>query len=175
MLTEAGIDPCRKDVLVYGSGGASRALIPALSDMGASSVTVCARSEDRFPGLKESFPEIAAFKDTDPELLSRINGGSYSLLVNATPLGMYPDKISLMPFDSGIISRFDAVADIVYNPKDTLLLRTAFKSGLKTAGGLDMLIYQAVKAEEYFWDIRIDNKDARRIAEKCRSITERRQ
>ena len=80
-----------------------------------------------------------------------------------------------MPFDSGIISRFDAVADIVYNPKDTLLLRTAFKAGLKTAGGLDMLIYQAVKAEEYFWDIRIDNKDARRIAEKCRSITERRQ
>ena len=171
MLLNAGIDPSGKNVLVYGAGGASRALIPKLLDMGASDVTVCSRSEKRFPGLRESFPEISLKTDTDPELLSRIKERHYSLLVNATPLGMYPDRMDLMPFDEEIIGCFEAAADIVYNPADTLLLRAASSLGLKTAGGLDMLICQAVKAEEYFWDINIDPSVADAIAAKCAGIT----
>ena len=75
---------------------------------------------------------------------------SYDLLINATPVGMYP-KVDSCPVSDDIIKRAKAVFDIIYNPGETLLLRKAREMGIKTAGGMAMLVWQAVSAHR-IWD-----------------------
>ena len=67
--------------------------------------------------------------------------GSWDVLVNATPAGMFPD-VEATPWPE---ARFDGrlVYDLVYNPQETRLLREARAAGLDTLGGLDMLVAQA--------------------------------
>ncbi len=172
MLDHAGIDVFGKSFLIYGAGGACRAVILSLLDKGASSVTVCGRSDKRFPGLKKSFPEVNFLKAVDSSLLSMIRQDEFYGLVNTSPLGMYPDAMDIMPFTKNLIEHFETVSDVVYNPGETKLLKAAKDAGAKTAGGLLMLIYQAVKAEEYFWDIKIEGPVLDSVMESCINAAE---
>ena len=72
------------------------------------------------------------------------------LLVNATPVGMYPN-IDFMPVGENIIKNCTAVFDAVYNPLETKLIKTAKAMGKKTIGGMSMLVWQAVVAHQ-IWD-----------------------
>ena len=76
----------------------------------------------------------------------------YNLLINATPVGMYP-HFDAMPIEKDKIDLFDAVYDIVYNPEETMLLRAAKEKGKLCCGGLSMLVAQAAKAHEYFYGV----------------------
>lgn len=74
---------------------------------------------------------------------------SFDLLINATPVGMYPNG-DACPAPSEAVRRCGAVFDCIYNPVETRLIRAAREAGVKTAGGTDMLVWQAVAAHQYW-------------------------
>jgi 3-dehydroquinate dehydratase/shikimate dehydrogenase len=117
---------------VLGAGGAARGVAIALASRSAR-VTICARDRQRAG-------EVAGVVDAGVgEFPPR--PGTWDLLVNATPLGTFPSvDVSPVPADA---LRSGVVYDLVYNPTRTKLLQDAAAAGLRTIGGLDMLIAQA--------------------------------
>jgi shikimate dehydrogenase len=128
-------------VAVLGAGGAARAVLAALEGSGAT-VTVYSRSHAR---AEEIATPIAATAGVFPPA-----AGSWDLLVNCTPVGMFPN-VAATPVDAaaleGPAGRF--VYDLVYNPEATMLLREAAAAGCATIGGLQMLVGQAVEQFEF--------------------------
>lgn len=84
--------------------------------------------------------------------ITRLAGldGPFHLLINATPAGMYP-QVDGMPIGPELLSRCSYVFDSIYNPTKTRLLRAAEQAGCRCAGGMAMLVWQAVRAHE-IWD-----------------------
>ncbi len=74
------------------------------------------------------------------------------MLINCTSRGMHP-RIDEMPIDASLIARHPIVADIVYNPLMTKLIKTARDRGCTIVPGLGMLIYQGAAAFKLFTDI----------------------
>ena len=81
--------------------------------------------------------------------LDSVPAGAYDILVNCTPVGMYP-RVGVSPVPRETIARCGAVFDAVYNPRRTRLLEMAAALGLPCVEGLGMLFYQAVEAQR-FW------------------------
>ena len=119
-----------KNVLVLGSGGASATVQAVAKSEGAASVTVISRSgPDNY------------------ENLDRHAGAD--LLVNATPVGMYPHA-GTSPVDLRKFPACQGVLDLVYNPRRTALLLQAESLGIPCSDGLPMLVEQAAEAEALF-------------------------
>lgn len=76
--------------------------------------------------------------------------GTVDVLINATPVGMYPN-VNEQPIHNCAIGRCGAVFDAVYNPFETALVKRAKANGSKAVGGMSMLVWQAVAAHE-IWD-----------------------
>lgn len=76
--------------------------------------------------------------------------GKFDLLINATPVGMYP-KIDGCPVSDEIIENCLSFFDVIYNPIETLLMKKARVLGKIAVGGAAMLVYQAVKAHELWY------------------------
>lgn len=147
-------------VLVLGSGGAARTLAREASDRGCE-VTIAVRphSIQKAEELKKWLTEN---KGTASICTYDEIGGEYDLLINATPVGMYPNT-DAMPVTEEQLKCCKAVFDAVYNPESTLLLKTAKALGIKTVGGMAMLVWQAVKAHEHWYDAKFDPKDIERL------------
>ena len=129
--------------LVLGAGGSARAVVYALLNDGWN-VTITARRIEQAQQLASSFTnyqlQVADFS-------SFIIQHS-SLLVNTTPLGMTPNiDISPLP-ENTVLSKNTFVYDLVYNPRETKLVRDARAQGLNASTGLGMLIEQAALAFE---------------------------
>jgi 3-dehydroquinate dehydratase/shikimate dehydrogenase len=123
---------------ILGSGGAARAVAVALTSSGCH-VRLHARNQDR---AKEVGVVTGAEVGPYPP-----EPGSWDLLVNCTPIGMYPD-VDRSPIDADrLTGRY--VYDLVYNPAETRLLREAARAGCQTIGGLEMLVAQA--QEQFHW------------------------
>lgn len=136
-MESAGSKPQGK-ALLLGAGGAARSVAAALQDRGLH-VDVSNRTPDRAQALAEALPGLNVL----PWHVWEEALGSYQLLVNTTSLGMEggPDPLfcpSLQQAAPELV-----VADIVYVPRVTPLLAAAEKKGLKTVGGLGMLLHQA--------------------------------
>ena len=139
-----------KQVVLVGAGGAARAAILALSDLGAGEIRIVNRDASRAEGLAKNlagrvFPQLVPGLWNDWE---RAAAGA-ALLVNATSAGMAgsaPLELALeaLPKDA-------AVCDIVYNPLETPLLKAARARGHRTVDGLGMLMHQAVPAFAAFY------------------------
>ena len=123
---------------ILGTGGAARGVAVALASQG-SVVTVCGRDRAKADEVARLAGGHGASYPVAPK--------SWDLLVNATPLGTYPD-IDRTPFDGP----FDGalVYDLVYNPQRTRLLKEAEAAGCQTIGGLDMLVAQAEDQSEWW-------------------------
>ena len=80
--------------------------------------------------------------------------GAHDLLINCTPVGMYPYS-DACPVGGEIIDRCRAVFDAVYNPRETRLLALAKQKGIPAIEGLGMLFYQAVEAQEFWFGHKI--------------------
>ncbi len=128
-----------KQVVVLGTGGAARVAC-YLVKKNKGSLVVLARNLGKANKLAREL-KGKAHKISD---LEKIN---YDILINATPLGMFP-KINEMPVRARDLKKGTIVVDIVYNPRETLLLKTAKKKGCQTVAGLDMFLYQAVAQVE---------------------------
>ena len=146
MLQHNGIDVKQKKALVLGKGGASKAVIAVLEELGASEILTVY--------YKDS-PDTITYADCYRD------HADTEIIVNTTPVGMFP-KADDCPIDLSKFPNLSGVADVVYNPLRTQLIVEAEKRGIPAAGGLEMLVAQAKYAVEIFLDTRIDDS---RIAE----------
>lgn len=147
-LRTANYDPRNKRALIIGAGGASKAAVIALWKMGAK-IEISNRTPERAEELVRS---MRVFLKTIP-LEALTNEKPYSLIVNATPVGMRGfDSSTIVP--ESLIAGADAVMDMVYNPIETPLLTAAKPHGVKTIHGLDMLLHQGAKAFEIWTGVK---------------------
>ncbi len=141
----------RGEAVVLGAGGAARAIVDALVTRGFSRITVANRSPGRAADLIRSIGSPPASQaGTWAEALKA--SASADLLVNTTPAGMtgHPD----LAFSIKALPSHAVVNDIVYVPRETPLLRAAAARGLRTVGGLGMLLHQAVPGFERWFGTR---------------------
>lgn len=141
-----------KKALVLGNGGAARAVAVALVMMKVGNIDFLVRNLEKASALHELMQNN--FKNTCCQLIQTVADISqYSIIVNATPLGMFGENVGKMPLAASILEKAnkDTIAyDLVYNPLETAFLKTSKEFGLYTIGGLDMLVYQAQKAFKIF-------------------------
>ncbi len=134
---DEGIDPAGMRCVVFGAGGAARAVVRSLAAAGAERVTVVNRRHDRAEAAASlAGPRGAVGDDGDV--------ASADLVVNATPVGMGDD--AGMPFAPTAVASGAVIADLVYHPATTPLLDAAATTGHRTVGGLGMLVHQAARA-----------------------------
>lgn len=138
-------------VALLGAGGASRAVLTALSMNEASRIYVMNRTYDKAKRLVSEFKKN--FKDSSIEAVSLEDKtgvenalGISDLLVNATSAGMDGLDPIEIPLES--LSQGSMVYDLVYKPHETSLIQRAKELGLKASGGLSMLLYQGAESFE---------------------------
>ncbi|MEG1616177.1 MAG: shikimate dehydrogenase [Bacteroidales bacterium] len=120
-----------KKALVLGTGGASKAVLYALRNLHVEPHSVSRRGSEG----------VYAYEEITPEKLNE-----YQVVVNTTPLGMYPhvnEKPSL-PYEKARVN--DIFFDLIYNPEVTRFMAEAAQRGARTKNGYEMLIGQALEA-----------------------------
>jgi shikimate dehydrogenase len=146
------LDACAKgwdatrDALVLGAGGSSRAVVYGLIERGIQRVHLANRTMERARALADHFGPAAhsiAWEKIG-EMLPQAG-----LLVNTTSLGMHGQPA--LELDVALLPSHAIVADLVYVPLETQLLKAARARGLKTADGLGMLLHQAVRGFELWF------------------------
>lgn len=163
----AGINLNGVSAALLGTGGASRAAVLGLSDLGVTEIGVYTRNipnaMDYMAYMRRKFPHISftAYQIDAVRDLSK-----YQILVNTTPIGMLGRSADMTPIEENVLKTLNegaVVYDVIYNPKKTVLLKTAEKLGYKIINGLDMLVYQAVAAQE-IWFGRTPDFNSMKIA-----------
>jgi shikimate dehydrogenase len=140
-------DAALRKVVQFGAGGAGAAVAHALLDLGAGELVIVDTDPAKAEGLARRMASrfgaaVRAVPDADGTLAG-MDG-----IVNTTPVGMakYPG----VPFDAGLLDPRQWVAEIIYFPSETELLRRARAVGCRTLAGTGMAIHQAVRAFELF-------------------------
>ena len=129
------LKPHHRRALVLGTGGASRAVVYALQQL----LGIDVQSVSRNPA-----PGIITYADLDSKIME-----SHTVVVNATPLGMYPHVETHPDIPYRLLSPQHLCFDLTYNPSVTTFMRMSSEFGAKTCNGKGMLIGQALAA----WDI----------------------
>ena len=152
-------DPKSGPAAVFGAGGAARAVLASLLDVGAPEVRLSNRTRARADALKAEF-------GTKVQVFDWVKAGNMldqaTVVVNSTSLGMDGKPELRVPLDA--LSPKAIVTDLVYTPLETGLLRYARELGCTTVDGLGMLIYQAAPAFERWFGVRPDiDEETRRV------------
>ena len=136
-----------KKVLILGAGGGALAASHYVANQGAKEVWIVSRNLDKkshggFPLL--SYDQLAE------------NLGTTDLIVNCTPVGMYPN-FDASPIDLNLLDSYKgAVVDLIYNPFKTKLIEKAISLGLAASGGLMMLVGQGIAAQQIWQEKKLD-------------------
>ena len=161
------VDLKGKNASILGTGGASRAAVVGLAEKGVTSIDFYTRniinSHQTLDYMRAKFPKIEfnVYQIQNIRSLEKT-----AIVVNATPIGMKGYMADQMPLERADLDKLNPetiVYDIVYNPSKTILIQEAQKRGLKTIGGLDMLVYQAQRALE-IWTGKIPDEKVMKIA-----------
>lgn len=145
-VKRSGINFSGKKVLALGTGGASLAVKAVISDLNAGEIISISRSgENNYQNIK--------------------NHADADIIVNTTPVGMYPKNL-VSPVKVSDFTRLSAVFDIIYNPQKTQLTLDAEKLDIPAFSGLSMLVAQAKRASEIFFDKEIDDSVTEKILKK---------
>lgn len=148
LAKRAGIRFNGAKVVILGTGGASLTAQSVARREGASQVVCISRKNE------PTYDRLPDFADAD-------------ILVNATPVGMYPDTGD-SPADLTVFRSLKGVIDVIYNPIRTALILQAEKLGIPHSDGLPMLVAQAVEAERIFTGNDIPDLEIERILTKLR-------
>ena len=152
-------------VLIYGFGGAARTIITESIKAGCD-VTV-ATTPDRIEKAGRDTAEISSKCGKPIKLITNDEIDSeYDLLVNASPVGMYPNSAQT-PICKEQIGLFSQVYDIVYNPHKTELLRIAESQGKIIGEGLSMLVFQAQQAQNCWYGAEFTRQQTISVIEKA--------
>jgi len=161
-LREARVRISGREVVLYGAGGAARAVAYAMGVLGAKDVWITNRTPHRARALTKKFGSY--FSKTRYHVLAWESfplGRQIDLWVNATPLGMagFPRSRTF----SFIPGKNAFALDLIYRPEETPFLKKASAEGLKTIGGLDMLVWQAIGTWE-LWFGKMSGKHETKVA-----------
>lgn len=152
-------DPTAGPAAVIGAGGAARAVLAALIEVGVEEIRLSNRTKTRADALRQDFGNKI-------EVVDWVQAGNMfegaATVVNTSSLGMtgYPEM--RVPLDG--LSRAAVVTDLVYAPLETRLLACAKEIGCTTVDGLGMLLHQAAPGFERWFGVRPDVDDATRSA-----------
>lgn len=134
LILRAGVELTGKKVLILGTGGTSRTALAVAESLGAGTVLRVSRTEKE--GAVSYETAVRAHADAD-------------VLLNTTPVGMYPNTDG-MPVDPRAFRNLTGVVDVIYHPLRTELVLRAEERWIPAAGGLYMLVHQAVAAAALF-------------------------
>jgi shikimate dehydrogenase len=121
--------------LILGTGGASKAINFGLKSLGLETVFV---SRYQRPGTIQ-------YESITPEVVKE-----YNVIVNCTPLGMYPHTEECPPLPYEAMNQHTILYDLIYNPDETLFMKRGLEYGAEVKNGLEMLLLQAFASWE-FW------------------------
>ncbi|EAU48219.1 shikimate dehydrogenase [Salipiger bermudensis] len=154
-----GWDPQAGPAMVLGAGGAARAVIASLLEVGVPEIRISNRTRNRAEQLREEFGARI-------RVVEWVQAGNAmddaALVVNSTSLGMVGKQELRVPLDG--LQPGTVVTDLVYTPLETRLLRVAREQGCTCVDGLGMLIHQAVPGFERWFGKRPEVDDATRAA-----------
>lgn len=154
--------PLGGNVAILGCGGVGRMIAIEVARHGGT-ITLAVIPQDMANAQKLT----AEIQEKCPGSSVRIVGisaleGSFDLLINATPVGMFP-KVDACAVSDKVIGNCGSVFDVIYNPKETLLMKKARELGKTAVGGAAMLVYQAVKAHEIWYGGKFASEDVQKI------------
>jgi shikimate dehydrogenase len=151
------VDPAGKALVVFGAGGAARAIAVEAALAGAASITIVNRDPKRGADLvalvNDKTPARADFVvwDTPYRLPAET-----SIIVNATSIGLFPDLDRRLDLDLSTLESRMIVADVIPNPPRTVLIRDAQVRGCVTLDGLGMLVNQGVISIRHWTGVDVD-------------------
>jgi shikimate dehydrogenase len=119
--------------LILGSGGASKAVRFVLKKLGINFTMVSRKAQK----------DWLSYSDVSPEIIQR-----NTLIINTTPLGMYPDIDVCPDLPYELMTAQHLVYDLIYNPEETLFMKKSRQFGAQAVNGSEMLIKQAEKSWE---------------------------
>ena len=131
--------PCHKFALILGTGGSAKAVFHGLNQLGIESTFVSrTKSEGQL-----------TYEELTPEIMNK-----YHVIVNCTPVGMFPktDEYPAIPYD--LLSSDHLLYDLLYNPNETLFMKKGKEKGATVKNGLEMLLLQAFASWEFWQSIR---------------------
>lgn len=147
LIEKAKISLYEKKVAIIGTGGTSKTALAVAKSCGAGLTVRVSRSKSEDTVTYSELYEN--YSDTE-------------VIINTTPLGMFPNNYST-PIDISKFPNLSGVIDAVYNPLRTMLITEAKKKKITAEGGLYMLVAQAVKASEYFLSDRVSEKTLEKV------------
>ena len=132
---EPMLEECHRKALVLGTGGASKAISYGLRSLGLETVYVSRYQKT----------DTVQYESITPEVVKE-----YNVIVNCTPLGMYPkvEECPMLPYEA--MNENNILYDLIYNPDETLFMKRGRQQGAEVKNGLEMLLLQAFASWE-FW------------------------
>ena len=131
------IEPLLKEhhrkALILGTGGASKAVFQGLKQLGVASTFVSRKAKEYCITYEEITPKVME---------------QYTVIVNTTPLGMYPNVNACPDIPYDLLTSDYLLYDLLYNPDETLFMRKGKEKGAVVKNGLEMLLLQAFAAWE---------------------------
>jgi len=165
------IQPSGCSVTILGAGGAARAIAVELALAGVAQITLVNRDRERGQSLstllQQSLKVAAHFEPWQPE---HPIPEEATILVNATSVGLY-DSQAKLDIDLKTLRSDLVVADVIFNPPQTQLLREAAKRGCRTIDGLGMIVQQGVTCIEYWTGCQADPVIMRQAVEQALGLT----
>ena len=159
-------DPKGKQIVIFGAGGAARAIAVELALACAANITLVNRDEKRGRELAELVK-----KETSAQMEFVVWNGDFTVpsgtdvVINATSIGLYPNVDERVGVDLDSLKPGMIVADVIPNPPQTRLLREAAARGCQTLDGLGMLVNQGATNIEYWLGLQPDKAVMRKALE----------
>jgi shikimate dehydrogenase len=151
------VDPQGKNVVLFGAGGAARAVGVEMAFAGAAHITVVNRSRERGETvarlIDDKTPASAIYAEWENRFAIP---KETDIVIHATSIGLYPNIDRLPDIDFATLLPTMVVADGIHNPPRTGLIRVAESAGCKTADGLGMLVNQGAIGIKYWTGVEVD-------------------
>ncbi|MDZ7672745.1 MAG: shikimate dehydrogenase [Halanaerobiales bacterium] len=151
-----GINFQDKKVIIFGAGGVARAVLYFLKDRSTKKITVVNRDLKKANKLKDDFNTIDDLAIHKFGKLDSTTIKDSDIIINATPLGTKDKYEDISPVKKENILETHTLIDLVYNPRVTKFLKNGNDKEAKTVSGIEMLVYQGVKAFEIWTDTTVD-------------------
>ncbi len=161
---QTAVSPQNKRVVLFGAGGAARAISVELALAGVEQITVVNRSRDRGQGLVNLLNgRVKEVVNGRFQATLHLWQNSYTIpadtdiVINATSIGLYPDIEARLDIDADSLRPTMLVADVIPNPPQTNLLKDAAARGCAVLDGMGMLVNQGVIGVQYWTGLTVDS------------------
>ena len=159
--------PIAGRVCVLGAGGVGRMFATECALRGCTvTLAVRAASMNAAEQVAAHIRSLDAPAKVEVMDIEQLDGSqAYELMINATPVGMYPN-VQHSPVDERALRSVRTLFDCIYNPGTTLLMQQAQQAGCQTIGGMEMLVWQAAAAQEIWFGRSFSDRQVAQVAAK---------